>query len=174
MHCLFVPPSPPIYVSLGHAIMSTSASQFLRCLSLCCLSHPHPLHISSHARTILSSFSLREFSTVLIFFYFSPINLKVQMVALVFSQLFQLLSIRILLYLMAQVFNTSTWEIVAGGFPWVWDQLWLHSELQLKTTVWGLILQYGKKRQGKKETVEENKKRWMNEWISAHGKSIHH
>lgn len=29
---------------------------------------PHPLHISSHARTILSSFSLTEFSTGLNFF----------------------------------------------------------------------------------------------------------
>lgn len=68
VHCLLVPPSPPIYVSLGHAIKSTSASQFLRCLFLCCLSHPHPLHNNSHARTILSSFSLTEFSTVLNFF----------------------------------------------------------------------------------------------------------
>lgn len=67
-----------------------------------------------------NTISLTEFSTILNFFHFSPTNLKVQMVALVFSQLFQLLLIRILLYLMAQVFNTSTWEIVAGGFPWVW------------------------------------------------------
>lgn len=92
-------------------------SQLLRCLFFMLFSYAPTHWTSAVMRSDNKCYPVSHSQTFLfrIFFHFSPTNLKVQTA-------FPVLLIRILLYLVAHIFNTSTWETAAGGFPWVWGQ----------------------------------------------------